>query len=91
MPLVCHISDKIKDLLKPRSVSSMTRLALVNAIYFKGNWMSRFDEAKTQEMPFKINQVTSIRMESQKLLIALWWLFVVQVTNRSRKINFHFK
>lgn len=35
----------------------MTRLALVNAIYFKGNWKNRFDEARTQEMPFKINQV----------------------------------
>lgn len=35
----------------------MTRLALVNAIYFKGNWMNRFDEANTKEMPFKINQV----------------------------------
>lgn len=37
----------------------MTRLALVNAIYFKGNWMNRFDEANTKEMAFKINQVTS--------------------------------
>lgn len=50
-------SDKIKDLLKPGTVSSMTRLALVNAIYFKGNWLSRFDEANTKEMPFKVNQV----------------------------------
>uniref|UniRef100_A0A3Q1G3V5 Serpin family B member 1 n=1 Tax=Acanthochromis polyacanthus TaxID=80966 RepID=A0A3Q1G3V5_9TELE len=48
--------NKIKDLLKPGSVSSMTRLTLVNAIYFKGNWMNRFDEANTQEMPFKVNQ-----------------------------------
>lgn len=55
--VACLLSDKIKDLLKPGSVSSMTRLALVNAIYFKGNWMNRFDEANTKEMPFKINQV----------------------------------
>ncbi|XP_008276421.1 leukocyte elastase inhibitor [Stegastes partitus] len=48
--------NKIKDLLKPGSVSPMTRLALVNAIYFKGNWMNRFDEANTQEMHFKVNQ-----------------------------------
>lgn len=47
---------KIKDLLKPGTVSTMTRLALVNAIYFKGNWMSRFDEANTKEMNFKVNQ-----------------------------------
>uniref|UniRef100_A0A668AQB7 Leukocyte elastase inhibitor n=1 Tax=Myripristis murdjan TaxID=586833 RepID=A0A668AQB7_9TELE len=30
--------DKIKDLLAPGVVDSMTRLVLVNAIYFKGNW-----------------------------------------------------
>ncbi|TNN76862.1 Leukocyte elastase inhibitor [Liparis tanakae] len=48
--------NKIKDLLKPGTVSAMTRLALVNAIYFKGNWMNRFDQADTKEMSFKVNQ-----------------------------------
>lgn len=48
--------NKIKDLLKPGTVTPTTRLALVNAIYFKGNWMNRFDEANTKEMPFKVNQ-----------------------------------
>ncbi|XP_061594897.1 leukocyte elastase inhibitor-like isoform X2 [Cololabis saira] len=48
--------NKIKDLLQPGSVRSSTRLALVNAIYFKGNWKNRFDAASTQEMTFKINQ-----------------------------------
>jgi len=51
------LSDKIKDLLKPGTVSAMTRLALVNAIYFKGNWMNRFGQADTKEMSFKVNQV----------------------------------
>lgn len=51
------LSDKIKDLLKPGTVNAMTRLALVNAIYFKGNWMHRFDKANTKEMPFNVKKV----------------------------------
>nr|XP_046209436.1 leukocyte elastase inhibitor-like isoform X2 [Oncorhynchus gorbuscha] len=49
-------ANQIKDLLKPGTVSAMTRLALVNAIYFKGNWLNRFDQKDTKEMPFKLNQ-----------------------------------
>ncbi|XP_034035252.1 leukocyte elastase inhibitor-like [Thalassophryne amazonica] len=48
--------QKIKDLLKPGTVRGDTRLALVNAVYFKGNWKNRFSEAETKEMPFKINK-----------------------------------
>ncbi|XP_047444177.1 leukocyte elastase inhibitor [Mugil cephalus] len=47
--------NKIKDLLKPGAVNPMTRLALVNAIYFKGNWKNRFSAADTKEMPFNVN------------------------------------
>lgn len=65
---VCFLSDKIKDLLKPGTVSTMTRLALVNAIYFKGNWMNRFDEANTKEMPFKLNKVTQQSSFSSQFL-----------------------
>ncbi|XP_016311750.1 leukocyte elastase inhibitor-like isoform X2 [Sinocyclocheilus anshuiensis] len=48
--------NKIKDLLKLGMVTGMTRLALVNAIYFKGNWLQKFNAQDTKEMPFKINQ-----------------------------------
>ncbi|KAM4548145.1 leukocyte elastase inhibitor isoform 1-T1 [Odontesthes bonariensis] len=48
--------NKIKELLKPGTVTTMTRLALVNAIYFKGNWKNRFDVVNTKEMPFKVNE-----------------------------------
>ncbi|CDQ88256.1 unnamed protein product, partial [Oncorhynchus mykiss] len=51
--------NKIKDLLKQGTVSGLTRLALVNAIYFKGNWLNRFDQKDTKEMTFKINQSES--------------------------------
>ncbi|XP_069047019.1 leukocyte elastase inhibitor-like [Lepisosteus oculatus] len=54
--VVEQTEGKIKDLLKPGTVNNMTRLALVNAIYFKGSWMHKFEEKNTKEMPFKINK-----------------------------------
>ncbi|XP_053344827.1 leukocyte elastase inhibitor-like [Clarias gariepinus] len=47
---------RIKDILQPETITSMTRLALVNAIYFKGKWKHVFNTVYTKEMPFKINQ-----------------------------------
>ena len=35
----------------------MTRLILVNAIYFKGNWAKQFDKQHTVERPFYISEV----------------------------------
>lgn len=43
---------KIVDLLPPRSLDTDTRLVLTNAVYFKGSWATRFDEAATSKEPF---------------------------------------
>lgn len=47
---------KIQKLLAEGIINSMTRLVLVNAIYFKGNWEAKFEKECTKEMPFKINK-----------------------------------
>ncbi len=46
--------DKIKDLIKPGILTPLTRLVLTNAIYFKGDWASQFDEQNTKDAPFHI-------------------------------------
>lgn len=43
---------KIKDLLKPGIIKKITRLVLVNAIYFKGNWQTQFKKSNTHQAPF---------------------------------------
>ncbi|KAG8442443.1 hypothetical protein GDO86_011287 [Hymenochirus boettgeri] len=47
---------KIKDLLSAGSVNSLTRLVILNAIYFKGNWANKFDPEHTHERPFRLSK-----------------------------------
>lgn len=50
---------KIKDILAPGSIDSLTKLVLVNAIYFKGNWKNKFPEENTEQKPFKMSKTKS--------------------------------
>ncbi|MHC4158731.1 MAG: serpin family protein [Planctomycetota bacterium] len=44
--------NKIKELIGPGGLDSLTRLVLTNAIYFKGNWAVQFEEKDTKDAPF---------------------------------------
>jgi serpin B len=44
--------DRIQELIPRGILDALTRLVLVNAIYFKGNWKSAFQPEKTEEAPF---------------------------------------
>ncbi|XP_063779104.1 leukocyte elastase inhibitor-like [Pseudophryne corroboree] len=50
---------KIKDILAPGSIDAQTRLVLVNAIYFKGNWEKKFPEENTEQKPFRMSKTQS--------------------------------
>lgn len=52
--------NKIKDLIQPIHLNKLTRLVLVNAIYFKGNWASQFNKEHTKDAPFWITPEDSI-------------------------------
>lgn len=45
---------KIKELIGPGGLDSLTRLVLTNAIYFKGNWAEQFKKDRTRQEPFTL-------------------------------------
>lgn len=49
-------NNKIRELIQPRDLTSLTRLVLTNAIYFKGKWEVQFDPEETRDMPFYISE-----------------------------------
>ncbi|XP_038050240.1 serpin B6-like isoform X1 [Patiria miniata] len=48
-------ANRIKDLLAAGSIDALTRLVLVNAIYFKGDWAAKFQVSKTSPEKFHIS------------------------------------
>uniref|UniRef100_F1L0I4 Serpin B6 n=1 Tax=Ascaris suum TaxID=6253 RepID=F1L0I4_ASCSU len=55
---------KIKNLISPDMLTVATTLALVNAIYFKGDWATKFDVHRTMKKQFHVaeNQNREIEM-----------------------------
>jgi serpin B len=53
--------EKIKDLIQPGILTPLTRLVLVNAIYFKGNWARQFDASLTHEAPFYLTPAKTVQ------------------------------
>ncbi|XP_071855280.1 leukocyte elastase inhibitor-like [Apostichopus japonicus] len=56
-------NNKIKDLIAPGVLDSLTVLVLVNAVYFKGNWLSQFDPESTSLQPFHASSSESIPVD----------------------------
>ncbi|MBN2685377.1 MAG: outer membrane lipoprotein-sorting protein [Pontiellaceae bacterium] len=54
--------EKIKDLIGEDALDELTRLTLVNAIYFKGNWAEQFDPNKTREASFHLSADESVQV-----------------------------
>ncbi|XP_038050243.1 serpin B6-like [Patiria miniata] len=53
-------ANRIKDLLAAGSIDALTRLVLVNAIYFKGDWAAKFQVSNTSPEKFHISATEDI-------------------------------
>ena len=67
---------KIKNLIAPGILNDLTRLVLVNAIYFKANWKSTFRAYNTTQDTFKVfderkNVPVSLMSQEERFYLAV--------------------
>ncbi|KAJ8681830.1 hypothetical protein QAD02_017622 [Eretmocerus hayati] len=51
-----NTNDKIHDIIVPSDIDASTRLIMLNAVYFKGEWLKSFDKKLTVESQFHITE-----------------------------------
>ena len=56
-------AEKIKNLIGPDVLTALTRLVLVNAVYFKGDWQSKFDKKNTHQADFYVSDSETIKVD----------------------------
>lgn len=54
---------KIRELIKPNMLNADTRVVLVNAIYFKGDWEHKFEAKRTRKSEFQMNGIETIQTD----------------------------
>lgn len=60
-------SNKIKELLKQGILNDLTRLVLVNAIYFKANWKLKFNPDMTKKQKFHVSPSKSVDVDMMNI------------------------
>ena len=59
--------DRIKDLIPVGTLDNSTRLVLINAIYFKGDWNKKFQVSQTEECDFHIDDDNSVKVQMMNM------------------------
>ncbi|XP_047020340.1 alaserpin-like isoform X3 [Helicoverpa zea] len=59
-------NNRIKDLVSPNSLNANTAVVLVNAIYFKGKWVSQFSKEDTKDRDFSVSKDKTISLPTMK-------------------------
>ncbi|XP_068202286.1 leukocyte elastase inhibitor-like [Palaemon carinicauda] len=55
-------NSRIKDLIPPGILDALTRMVLVNAVYFKGLWENQFSKDATYDEDFWISASSSVKV-----------------------------
>ena len=56
-------NDRIQDIIGPGMLDALTRMVLVNAIYFKADWEDQFDANDTEKAPFYLLDGSDVQVD----------------------------
>ncbi|XP_059801764.1 leukocyte elastase inhibitor-like [Hypanus sabinus] len=81
---------KITNLLAEGSVDNRTGLVLVNAIYFKGNWHTKFNKELTYDGEFKIKQHETKPVQMMKLKSRFAFTYIAEVSTKILELPYDY-
>ena len=61
-----NTNDKIPKVISNEAVDDLTAMVITNAIYFKGTWLTQFQEENTEESDFWTSNTDSVRADLMK-------------------------
>ena len=61
-----NTNDKIPEVITNEAVDDLTAMVITNAIYFKGTWLTQFQEENTEESDFWTSNTDSVRADLMK-------------------------
>ena len=56
-------NSKIQELIARNVLTPLTKLVLVNAIHFKGDWETKFDKENTHEADFHVSKDKTVKAQ----------------------------
>jgi len=81
-------NNLIKDIIGPGVLSQDTRLLLINAIHFKGNWSIRFNESDTQEEEFFLEPGKPVRVRMMHVSDSFSFAALPKLEATALKMNY---
>jgi serpin B len=68
-----NTNGKIKDLLSSSSIDNSTKLVLVNALYFKGDWKTKFKKENNTTGDFQVSKRSKLNTTFMNSKINSWY------------------
>jgi serpin B len=62
-----HTNNKIKNLIPAGTLDKFTRLVITNAVYFKGEWLTPFNDKITREEDFRLSNGGTVKVAMMHL------------------------
>ena len=56
-------NNKVTEIVSADAVDTLTRLILINAVYFKGDWLKKFDVNSTTDEDFHVSPNESVKVK----------------------------
>jgi len=56
-------NNKVTEIVPESAIDALTRLILVNAVYFKGDWLNKFSADDTTDQDFHVSQSETTRVK----------------------------